>query len=100
MNPWSDAGGAKFTSVGTTAIACLQVKERSVSSRGWRWITMALVVTLAWTQLRWALPFFSVLATPPAVSEALGQRHQTIARVAQHMVLIVHRWPPEGSIKV
>ncbi len=61
---------------------------------------MALVVTLPWTKLRWALPFFSVLATPPAVSEALGQRHKTITRIAQQMVLIVRRWLPEVSIKV
>lgn len=61
---------------------------------------MALVVTLPWTKLRWALPFFSVLATPPAVSEALGQRHKTIADIAQHMVMVVRRWLPEGSIKV
>jgi len=61
---------------------------------------MALVVTLPWTKLRWALPFFSVLATPPAVSEALGQRHKTIARIAQQMVLIVHSFLPEVSIKV
>jgi hypothetical protein len=78
----------------------LEVKERSVSTSGLRWITMALVVTLPWKKLRWALPFFSVLATPPAVSEALGQRHKTIARIAQQMVLIVHSFLPAASIKV
>ena len=61
---------------------------------------MAVVVHLPWTKLRWALPFLSVLATPPPVSEALGQRHKTIARLAQQMVLVVHRWLPEVSIKV
>ncbi len=50
----------------------LSSKERSVSNSGLRWIGMVLVVTLPWTKLRWALPFFSVLATTPAVSEALG----------------------------
>jgi DDE superfamily endonuclease len=78
----------------------LSSKERSVSNSGLRWITMALVVTLPWTKLRWALPFFSVLATPPAVSEALGQRHKTIADIAQQMVMVVRRWLPEVSIKV
>ena len=40
------------------------------------------------------------LATPPAVSEALGQPHKTIAHIAQQMVLTVRRWLPEVSIKV
>jgi len=78
----------------------LSSQERSVSNSGLRWISMALVVTLPWTKLRWALPFFSVLATPPAVSEALGQRHQTIARLAQQMVLTVRSFLPEVSSKV
>jgi len=61
---------------------------------------MALVVTLPWTKLRWALPFFSVLTTPPAVSEALGQRHKIIACIAQQMVMVVHSFLPEVAIKV
>src|SRR6266704_2156800 len=92
--------GRKIHKRGHYRDSLLSSKERSVSNSGLRWITMALVVTLPWTKLRWALPFFSVLATPPAVSEALGQRHKTIARLAQHMVLIVHSFLPENSIKV
>src|SRR5207245_11421864 len=78
----------------------LSSKERSLTNLGLRWITMALVVTLPWTKLRWALPFFSVLMTPPAVSEALGRRHKAIACIAQQMVMVVRRWLPEVSIKV
>src|SRR5205823_11591302 len=58
-------------------------KERSVSTSGLRWVSMALVVTLPWTKRRWALPFLSVLATTPKVSEALKQRHKTLGRLAQ-----------------
>ena len=92
--------GRKIHKRGHYRDSLLSSKERSVSNSGLRWITMAVVVTLPWTKLRWALPFFSVLATPPAVSAALGQRHKTIADIAQQMVMVVRRWLPEVSIKV
>lgn len=71
-----------------------------MSTSGLRWVTMALVVSLPWTQRRWALPFLSVLATTPKVSQALGKRHKTTARIAQQLVLVVRRWLPEVPIKV
>src|SRR6266566_1220846 len=92
--------GRKISKRGHWRDSLRSSKKRSVSTSGLRWVTMALVVTLPWTKLRWALPFFSVLATPPAVSEALGQRHKTIACIAQQMVMVVRRWLPEVSIKV
>jgi hypothetical protein len=61
---------------------------------------MVLIVVLNWTKLRWALPFLSVLATTPAVSEAVGKRHKIIAQWAQQMVTVVRPWLPEVSIKV
>src|SRR2546425_9548150 len=75
-------------------------KEHSVSTSGLRWITMALVVTLPWTKLRWALPFLSVLATTPKVSAARQSRHKTLARWAQQMVMVLRRWLPTIPIKV
>src|SRR5439155_23915418 len=57
------------------------------------------VVTLPWTKLRWALPCLSVLTTTPKVSAALNKRHKTLARWAQQMVMLVHRWLPASPIK-
>ena len=71
-----------------------------MSTSGFRWVTMALVVSLPWTKQRWALPFLSVLATTPKVSEALGKRHKTTARLAQQLVMVVRRWLPTIPIKV
>jgi hypothetical protein len=92
--------GRKIKKRGHYRDSLLSSKERSVSSSGLRWITMALVVTLPWTKLRWALPFFSMLASTPAVSEALDKRHKTIAQLAQQMVIMVRRWLPTVAIKV
>lgn len=75
-------------------------QKHSLSSSGLRWVTMALVVTLPWTKLRWALPFLSVLTTTPKVSAALNKRHKTLARWAQQMVMLVRRWLPAIPIKV
>src|SRR5256885_16499148 len=79
--------GRKISKRGHWRDSLLSSKERSVSTSGLRWVTMAVVVTLPWTKLRWALPFLSVLATTPKVSETLKQRHKTLGRLAQHMVM-------------
>lgn len=69
-------------------------KEQSVSTSGLRWVVMMLVVQLPWTHREWALPFFSVLATTPKVSEQLGKPHKTVAQIAAQMVIAVRRWLP------
>src|SRR2546426_11246255 len=92
--------GRKISKRGHWRDSLRSSKERSVSTSGLRWVTMALVVTLPWTKRRWALPFLSVLTTTPNVSEALHKRHKTLARLAEQMVRVVRRWLPDGAIKV
>lgn len=92
--------GRKISKRGHWRDSLRSSKKHSVSTPGLRWVTMALVVTLPWTKRRWALPFLSVLATTPKVSEALGKRHKTLARLAQQMVAVVRRWLPTIPIKV
>ena len=92
--------GRKISKRGHWRDSLRSSKERSVSTSGLRWVTMALVVSLPWTKQRWALPFLSVLATTPKVSEALGKRHKTTARLAQQLVMVVRRWLPSIPIKV
>src|SRR2546426_1022048 len=92
--------GRKISKRGHWRDSLRSSKERSVSTSGLRWVTMALVVSLPWTKLRWALSFLSVLVTTPKVSKALGKRHKTLARIAQQLVLLVRRWLPGIPIKV
>lgn len=75
-------------------------KEQSVSTSGLRWVVMMLVVQVPWTRREWALPFFSVLATPPKVSEQLGKPHKTVAQIAAQMVVAVRRWLPDIPVKL
>src|SRR5689334_13670662 len=83
--------GHKITKRGHYRDALLSSKKVSVANSGTLgvpgWITVALVVHLPWTRLRWALPFLSVLVTPPKVSKLLGRPHKTLARYVQQMVL-------------
>jgi DDE superfamily endonuclease len=92
--------GCKISKRGHWRDSLRSSKECSVSTPGLRWVTMALVVTLPWTKRPWALPFLSVLATTPKVSEGLKRRHKTLGRLAQQMVTVVRRWLPEVAIKV
>ena len=75
-------------------------KEQSVATSGLRWVVMMLVVQVPWTRREWALPFFSVLATPPKVSEQLGKPHKTVAQLAAQMVIAVRRWLPDIPMKL
>src|SRR5437773_5427035 len=100
MKRWNDAGAARSSLRGHDRDSALSSRERSVSSPGLRWIVMAVVVTLPWTQQKWALPFLCVLATTPEVSEKLGKRHKTVGMWAQQMVSLVRRWLPTVSLKL
>jgi DDE superfamily endonuclease len=74
--------------------------QHSVSSPGLRWIVLAVVVRVPWTQQQWALPFLCVLATTPEVSAQLGIRHKTLGMRAQQVVSLLRRWLPGVPIKV
>lgn len=75
-------------------------KEQAVSTSGLRWVVMMLVVRVPWSSREWALPFFSVLATTPKVSEQLGKPHKTVAQIAAQMVITVRRWLPTIPMKL
>lgn len=75
-------------------------RKRAVSTSGLRWIVLTLVVTPPWTTRCWALPFLSVPAPTPQVSERLGLRHKTIAQWARQMIRVVRRWLPHVAITV
>src|SRR5438445_2086934 len=75
-------------------------KEQSVATSGLRWVVMMLVVQVPWTHREWALPFFSVLATTPKVSEQLGKLHKSVPQIAAQMVIVVRHWLPDIPMKL
>ncbi len=75
-------------------------RKCTVSTSGLRWIVLTLIVTPPWNTRPWALPFLSVPAPTPQVSERLGLRHKTIAQWARQMIRVVRRWLPHVAITV
>src|SRR5262249_24957223 len=52
--------GRKITKRGHHRDSMMSSKTRMVTNSGLRWVVMALVVGLPWTNRNWALPFLSV----------------------------------------
>jgi len=75
-------------------------KGLHVSSSGLRWVVLALVVKLPWSNRYWALPCLSILSTPPKINEQLGRRHKTLAQWAAQAVKWLRRTLPNRTIKM
>lgn len=73
-------------------------KKVHVSSSGLRWLVLAVVVNVAWTDYAIALPFLSLLLTTPKVSAQLGKRHKTVAAATGQVVIWLRRILPGRPI--
>src|SRR5262249_41369040 len=69
-------------------------QQRSVATRGVRWILLTLVIAPPWTPRPWAVPVLRVPTPTPEVSRRLGRRHKTVPPRARQMRLVVRRWWP------
>jgi DDE superfamily endonuclease len=92
--------GRRITKRGHYRDPLASSKGQSVSTSGLRWVVLALVVQPPWTTHYWALPFLSILATPPEVSAQLGRHHKTVGDWAAQVVVLLRRWLPEVPIEL
>lgn len=76
----------------------LSTKEHVVKSLGIRWICLAVVVPVPWSQRTWALPFMTVLSLGKKTSAKLNKRHRTVVQWAELMIDKVRRWQPDREI--
>jgi hypothetical protein len=67
-------------------------------SLGIRWICLAVLVPVPWSQRLWALPFMVVPALGPKTSAKLKKKHRTLVEWAIVMISKVRRWQPEREI--
>jgi hypothetical protein len=65
---------------------------------GIRWIVLAILVPVPWSQRWWALPFLAIPALGPKTSAKLNKRHRTLVDWAAFMIQKVRRWQPEREI--
>jgi hypothetical protein len=92
--------GRKISKRGHWRDSLASSKGMNVSTSGLRWLVLAVVVKLPWSQDYWALPCLSVVLTTPKVSQQLGQRHKTVAQVSGQMVQWARRVLPGRRIKL
>ena len=86
--------GPKITKRGYHRDPIASSKSQHVATSGLRWIVLALVVTIPWSRLRWALPFLSRLAPSAKVDAAQQRRHKALCTHARQMITVVRRWLP------
>ena len=67
-------------------------------SLGIRWICLAILVSVPWSQRLWALPFMTIPALGPKTSAKLDKRHRTIVDWTMLMIDKVRRWQPDREI--
>lgn len=68
-------------------------------SLGIRWLVLAIVVPVPWSQRLWALPFMAVPTPSEKTSHKLGKRHRTLIGWSEVMIGRVRRWQPERTIR-
>jgi DDE superfamily endonuclease len=92
--------GAKIQAKGIDRDAVRSSHSHMVKARGWRWLSLMLVVSIPWAKRVWALPFLTVLAPSERYHQERGQRHKTLTDWARQMFLVVRRWRPERPLVV
>jgi hypothetical protein len=71
-----------------------------VKTRGLRWLSLMLLVSIPWDRRLLALPFFTILASSARGLQDSGQRHRKLTAWARQMFLVVQRWLPECPLAV
>jgi hypothetical protein len=71
-----------------------------VKASGLRWLSLMLLVEVAWAGRVWALPFLTVLCPSQRYHTERGRTHQKLTERARQMLLLVKRWLPEREVIV
>src|ERR1700761_7982032 len=65
-----------------------------VKTSGLRWLSLMLLVPIAWAGRVWALPFLTVLAPSERYCRERGLRHKMLTDWARQIALQARRWLP------
>jgi hypothetical protein len=94
--------GKKIKAKGIYRDAARSSKSVFVNTRripgGLRWISLMLLTPTPFAERVWALPFLTVLAPSERYNREHGQRHKSLAKWGQQMLLQVRRWLPDREI--
>jgi len=92
--------GRTIAAKGIDRDAVRSSKSFFVKTSGLRWVSMQLLVPIAWAERVWALPCLTVLAPAARLRVALGRRHKTLADWARQMLTQLRRWRPGRALVV
>jgi hypothetical protein len=91
--------GAKIRAKGIYGDPVRSSHSHVVKARGWRWLSLMLLVPMPWAKRVWALPFLTVLAPSARDPQERGQ-HKKLTDWARQMFLVVRRRLPERPLVV
>lgn len=75
-------------------------RSHMVKASGLRWLSLMLLVDIAWAGRVWALPFLTVLCPSQRYYKERGRTHRKLTERARQMLLLVKRWLPQREIVV
>jgi DDE superfamily endonuclease len=73
-------------------------KSFFVKTSGLRWLSLMLLVPIAWAGRVWALPFLTVLAPSERYCRMRGLRHKKLTDWARQVALQARQWMPDREI--
>jgi len=92
--------GPKISAAGIYRDPVRSSHSHFVKVRALRWVSLMLRVPIPWAHGTWALPFLTVLAPSDRYDEKRAQRHKSVPRWAQQMILQLHRWYPDRALVI
>ena len=90
--------GSKIKYKGWFRDAIRSTANHVSKSLGIRWICLAILVPVPWSQRLWALPFMVIPSLGPKTSAKLEKKHRTLVGWAIVMMRKVRRWQPDREI--
>lgn len=90
--------GAKIAARGIYRDAVRSSHSHFVKASGLRWLSLMLVVSIPFTQRRWALPILTVLAPSERYNQQRGRRHKKLTDWARQALLLLKHWLPDRLI--
>jgi DDE superfamily endonuclease len=71
-----------------------------VKASGLRWLSVMVLVPIAWVGWTWALPFLTVLAPSERYHQKCRRSHKKLTDWARQVLLQVRRWVPQRELIV
>ena len=75
-------------------------KSHFVKASGLRWVSLMLIVDIAWIGRAWALPFVTVVAPSKGYDQRRGRKHRQVLDKAAALVRLVRWWLPEQELVI